>query len=103
VTRFISAWGHDALTVVRNGSSELGLVVIDEAHEFKEVLGGQTRELLRRMRTLRDVVIKDTNIFCFPYPASACDVGERNHPRARGIQQKTARTLTLYGMNGLRC
>jgi hypothetical protein len=57
---FISAWGHESAESRKEWVKKLGLVVIDEAHEFKEVMGGQTRELLRRMRTLRDV-IKDKN------------------------------------------
>lgn len=57
---FIRSWGHDADSR-KKWISELGLVVIDEAHEFKEVLGGHTRELLRRMRTLRDIIKDEKN------------------------------------------
>lgn len=41
---FIRAFGKRA--------TEFGLAVVDEAHQFSGVLGGSTRELLRRMRLL---------------------------------------------------
>ena len=78
---FIRGWGHDADSR-KKWISELGLVVIDEAHEFKEVLGGQTRELLRRMRTLRDFVNKERTSSALPTQRQRVMLVSATIPRA---------------------
>jgi len=44
-------------------ASKFGLAVIDEAHQFTEVLGGSTCELLRRMRLLCKLDTSETKPF----------------------------------------
>ncbi|KAL1496808.1 hypothetical protein AB1Y20_014394 [Prymnesium parvum] len=57
---FVSTFGSDPESRQR-WVGALRLVVVDEAHEFRDVLGGNMRQLIRRMEELRSLLAPDAD------------------------------------------